>query len=470
MITTSGRSVLRRRDGLSGTVQAGIDGLAVIGISWWLIYLHVGVITREYLLLLLLLLVILAIVYDYMAIYRSNTSFTAKTFDLFKAWSLSFLLLASIGFATRQGDTFSRLLVAQLYVAGLLSHVLLHTLFHAIQHAWFRRRQDLDHALVIGQGNLANYLAAKINNNPWTGQKLVGAVRFDLEPTDAAEDEPSALPLLGDIGQLADIVEAHDVRVVYIVTPLRASKVLEDLYFTLLEHHLSVHWIPDIYSLRLVNHSVNEIAGIPVLTLSESPLTGTRLLLKSAEDKLLALLLLLAVAPVLAAVALAVKLDSPGPVFFRQARAGWNGRNFQIWKFRSMVVHQPEGETINQAQRDDPRITRVGAFIRRTSLDELPQLFNVLTGDMSLVGPRPHAIQHDQEYSKRIQDYFARHHIKPGITGLAQVRGFRGETTDINQMVKRVQSDIEYINKWSIWLDIAILFRTVTAFTGKNAY
>jgi putative colanic acid biosynthesis UDP-glucose lipid carrier transferase len=135
-----------------------------------------------------------------------------------------------------------------------------------------------------------------------------------------------------------------------------------------------------------------------------------------------------------------------------------------------MHVHLPENGVVQQAQKNDPRITRVGAFIRRTSLDELPQVFNVLAGEMSLVGPRPHAIQHDEEYSRRITDYFARHNIKPGITGLAQVRGYRGETKDIEQMIQRVESDIEYINNWSLGLDISILLRTTTALTGKNAY
>lgn len=207
-----------------------------------------------------------------------------------------------------------------------------------------------------------------------------------------------------------------------------------------------------------------------MLTLSETPLTGTRLLIKSIEDFVLSALLLLAISPLLAIIALAIKLDSPGPVFFKQARNGWSGKTFRIWKFRSMHVHQPENGVVKQATRNDPRVTRVGAFLRRTSLDELPQLLNVLGGSMSLVGPRPHAVQHDVEYSQRINSYFARHNIKPGITGLAQVRGFRGETTDIEMMRQRVEADIEYINNWSLWLDIVILLRTAGALTGRNAY
>lgn len=233
--------------------------------------------------------------------------------------------------------------------------------------------------------------------------------------------------MLGKIEDLDAIVTQHAIRTVYLVTPLAGSEVINDVYLKLLEKCIAVNWVPDIFSLRLINHSVREIAGIPVLTLSETPLTGMSLFLKNIEDRVLAALILLGISPILLVLAVVIKLDSPGPVFFRQERMGWTGESFRIWKFRSMKVHQPQGGVLQQAQKNDPRLTRIGAFIRRTSLDELPQLFNVLTGEMSLVGPRPHALQHDTQYSQDIVDYFARHNIKPGMTGLAQVRGFRGD-------------------------------------------
>lgn len=301
---------------------------------------------------------------------------------------------------------------------------------------------------------------------------MLGCVLVDKVEPQAGEgaEGKQRLPVLGHIAELDELVARHGIRTVYLVTPLGGSEVINDVYFKLLDKCIAVNWVPDIFSLRLINHSVREIAGIPVLTLSETPLTGMSLFLKNLEDRVLAALILLCASPVLLAVALAIKLDSRGPVFFRQERTGWTGEAFRIWKFRSMHVHQPEGGVVQQAQKNDPRLTRVGAFIRRTSLDELPQLFNVLTGEMSLVGPRPHALQHDTLYSQDIVDYFARHNIKPGMTGLAQVRGFRGETKDIEQMIQRVDSDIEYINNWSLWLDFVILVRTLNAFTGKQAY
>jgi putative colanic acid biosynthesis UDP-glucose lipid carrier transferase len=278
------------------------------------------------------------------------------------------------------------------------------------------------------------------------------------------------LDIIGPLDDMLAIIERDEVRTVYFAIPLSDSDLIENMYLQLLDHHVAVHWVPDIFSLLLVNHSVREIAGLPVLTLSETPLTGTRLLLKALEDRVLGTLILVLIAPVLLLIALAIKLDSQGPVFFRQARMGWSGRIFHIWKFRSMFVHQPEAGKVQQATRNDPRVTRVGAFLRKTSLDELPQLFNVLKGEMSLVGPRPHAVQHDELYSQGINAYFARHNIKPGITGLAQVRGLRGETIEIERMQQRIESDIEYINNWSLWLDLSILLRTFGALMGKNAY
>lgn len=475
-LTPSGkRSVLQRRSSISNTIQAALDGLAVLGVGYWLIVANIGLLTADYVIMLLLLMGALAVVYDYYAIYRSNTSFTIKAFAMFKAWTASFAFLIMMAFLTKKSEDYSRLLMGQYFILGFGAQMLLHLAMHSLQKTLLKHAHQPENAIIIGTGKLANYLFQKISSNPWLGERVLGCVPIkegDVAAAAAASQPESGKqpPVLGDLPDLDSLIDRHNINTAYFVTPLDGSKVIEDLYFNLLDKHVAVHWVPDIFSLRLVNHSVREIAGIPILTLSETPLTGTRLLLKTLEDFVLSLLILILIAPLLALIAVAIKIDSPGPVFFRQQRMGWNGRIFRIWKFRSMVVHQPKDGVIKQAEKNDPRVTRVGAFIRRTSLDELPQVFNVLMGEMSLVGPRPHAIQHDEEYSRRIADYFARHNIKPGITGLAQVRGFRGETRDIEQMIQRIESDIEYINNWSLWLDISILVRTTAAFTGKYAY
>lgn len=470
---TNSRTLLQRRSRLSNMIQQALDGAAVIGITWLLVNLHsndIGGLTNPYMIMLLLLLGILAITYDRFAIYRSNTHFVDKALNLLKAWTLTFLVLVVLAFLTKQSEVYSRYFIGQLYVIGYFAQLTLHFLVKIIYQKVIFHSQQYEKVLIVGQCRLANYLQQKISGNPWIGERVVGFVSLSRDIQSKSELSKSS-KVLGSVDDLTSLIDVHDISTIYIVTPLESSKALEDMYKAIHEKHVSIHWIPDIFSLRLVNHSVKEIAGIPVITLSETPLIGLRLLLKSVEDMALSILILLAISPILILIAIAIKLDSQGPVFFRQNRTGWSGKVFKIWKFRSMRVHQPdEGGKLKQAEKNDNRITRVGKFIRRTSLDELPQIFNVLVGDMSLVGPRPHAVQHDEEYSRRIFDYFARHNIKPGITGLAQVRGLRGETKDIDQMIQRIESDIEYINNWSVWLDISIILRTVLVVTGKDVY
>jgi len=478
----SPRSILKRRGSISTAVQSLLDMVAVLGLALLLVRKQIGGLTAEYSVLLLLLAMGMVFAYDQFGVYRSNSSFARKALTLFKAWSLAFAFLLLVGFATKQTDVFSRWLLGQLFVAGYLLQVLLHYISREVQMRLMHHAVPAENVLIVGTGKLARYLQHKISGNPWLNQRVVGCLELPSAAQSRAAKtggSPYESPdfgtlkepnVIGPLHEMLSIIDRHDVRTVYFAIPLAESDLIEDMYFQLLDRHVAVHWVPDIFSLLLVNHSVREMAGLPVLTLSETPLTGTRLLLKALEDMVLAILILLLISPLLLIIALAIKLDSPGPVFFRQARKGWSGKIFHIWKFRSMFVHQPEASMVQQATRNDPRITRVGAFLRKTSLDELPQVFNVLMGEMSLVGPRPHAVQHDEEYSQRIDSYFARHNIKPGITGLAQVRGLRGETSEIERMQQRIEADIEYINNWSLWLDLTILVRTLGALTGKNAY
>lgn len=467
------RSAVIRRRGSIADIQAVLDGLVVVGLCYMLVWRHIGALTAQYSVFVFLLLCTLGLMYDVFGIYRSNTNFTRKALQLLQAWSLTFFVLIALGFLTKQAESFSRLLLGQLFVYGYVYQVLLHLLVRMLSREVSRHAAEPNRALIVGTGRLALFLNQRIEANEWLGQQVVGLVRLDQEQgaeTGAQRrDFGAPAPCLGRLEQLMQLIELHNVRTVYFAIPLNASEIVESLYFKLLDHHVAVHWVPDIFSLRLVNHTVSEIAGVPVLTLSETPLIGTARMLKAAEDVVLSLVLLVLLAPLMAAIAIAIRLDSPGPVFFRQARLGWGGKRFHIWKFRSMYVHDDHG-VVAQARRGDPRITRVGAFLRRSSMDELPQIFNVIAGEMSLVGPRPHAVQHDLEYGRQIAHYFARHKIKPGITGLAQVRGHRGETREIDKMMLRVESDIEYINSWSLWLDLSILLRTVRALTGKNAY
>jgi putative colanic acid biosynthesis UDP-glucose lipid carrier transferase len=234
--------------------------------------------------------------------------------------------------------------------------------------------------------------------------------------------------------------------------------------------NVQVRLVPNIYGFQLLHHSITEVAGFPVINLMDSPLSGINAVVKALEDKILATLILLLASPIMILIAIGVKLSSPGPVLFKQKRGGLEKDEIRIWKFRSMKVHaEPEG-TITQAKPNDPRITPFGAFLRRTSLDELPQFFNVLRGEMSIVGPRPHALEHNEFYKKRIDPYLLRQRVKPGITGWAQINGLRGETGDLEKMEMRVKYDLYYINNWSLWFDLRIIFLSIfQIFRSQNA-
>ena len=233
----------------------------------------------------------------------------------------------------------------------------------------------------------------------------------------------------------------------------------------------NIRLVPDMFALRLINHGVSEVVGIPMLDLSASPITGEVRLIKALQDRMLGALILLLISPVMLAIALAIKLTSRGPVLYQQLRHGWNGEEIWVYKFRSMVVHAEQHGQVTQAQKNDTRITPLGAFLRRTSLDELPQFINVLQGRMSIVGPRPHAMAHNKHYQELVPGYALRHKVKPGITGWAQVNGFRGETDTLDKMEKRVEYDLYYIENVSLGLDLKIIVATVfKGFIHKNAY
>ncbi|PRA66510.1 undecaprenyl-phosphate glucose phosphotransferase [Pseudomonas sp. MYb187] len=270
---------------------------------------------------------------------------------------------------------------------------------------------------------------------------------------------------------LVSLVDEKAVHEVWLCLPLSADTTLRSVMYALRHHTVAVRFMPELGDLPLLNHKVSNIAGVYSLDLSCSPMDGPAAILKRIEDIVIGGVISLLILPVCLCIALAIKLSSPGPVVFKQYRTGINGRKFKVYKFRSMVVHQEGGGDVTQATRNDPRVTRIGAFLRRTSLDELPQFFNVLQGRMSIVGPRPHALAHNDYYKDLVESYMQRHKVKPGITGWAQVNGYRGETDTLDKMQKRVECDLWYIDNWTLALDIKIIFWTVfKGFTGKAAY
>ncbi|MFO2466258.1 undecaprenyl-phosphate glucose phosphotransferase [Pseudomonas sp. 15FMM2] len=402
--------------------------------------------------------------YTFSGVYRKRDSYLTGLGRLFMGWSMTMAALACMAFVCKADALFSRQVILNWAVFGFLGQALLYAPLHRFSKYYQRSRKSEHRTLIVGTGELALGLARKLSsleNLPLVGLVSTGAV------SPLAPDAPR---IAGAQEDLLELISLHDIRRLYITLPLNEAAKIEAMYIDLLGANVDVVWVPDLNSLTLLNHSVRVVDGLPAIYLNESPLTSqpTAALSKSLLEKSVALLAIILLSPVLALIALAVKLNSPGPILFKQDRHGWNGKVIQVWKFRSMRVH--DDHEVKQASRNDSRITAVGRFIRRTSLDELPQLFNVLQGHMALVGPRPHAIAHNNYYSGKILAYMARHRIKPGITGLAQINGCRGETDTIDKMQKRVEIDLKYINNWSLWLDLKILVKTPFTLLSKDIY
>ncbi len=310
-------------------------------------------------------------------------------------------------------------------------------------------------AVVVGAGPLGHKVARALRDS----QGVICLGYFDDRAPERLHPEAGAA-ILGTLPQLSEFVRDKGVREVYITLPLGSQPRIVELLEQVQGTTASLFFVPDVFGISIIQGRLQDISGVPVVGICETPFTGTNQLIKRVSDIVLATLILILISPILLAIAIGVKLSSPGPVIFKQKRNGLDGEEIVVYKFRSMRALD-NGAVVKQATKGDPRITRFGAFIRRTSLDELPQFINVLQGRMSIVGPRPHAVAHNEEYRKLIKAYMVRHKVKPGITGWAQVNGLRGETDTIDKMVARVEYDLEYLRNWSLALDLQIILRTV---------
>ncbi len=322
---------------------------------------------------------------------------------------------------------------------------------------------------IVGINELAFQLVENIDNSPELGLKFLGFYD-DRAAGRVPKIERDAGSKIGNLAELVEHARARRVDMVYITLPMRAEDRIRGILDELGDTTASVYIVPDFFVFELLHSRWTSISGLPIVSVFENPFYGIDGLVKRSLDVVLASLLLAATALPMLAIALLVKLTSPGPVLFRQKRYGLDGRQILVWKFRTMRVCE-DGPQVTQATRNDPRLTPIGGFLRGASLDELPQLFNVLQGTMSLVGPRPHANTHNEEYRKLIDGYMLRHKVKPGITGLAQVSGWRGETDTLEKMQNRVACDHRYIREWSLWMDVKILLRTLlVVLSRRNAY
>jgi len=374
-----------------------------------------------------------------------------------------FALLLALGFALKLGDLFPRNLLVSWFA---LTPVLLVIGDYWSTRALARTPSAHDRHIIIGANELGVELARRISQSVAAGT-FMGF--FDFRSPDRLP-QGSLQRFVGQCKDVAAFVRTHGVNAIYIALPMSNAPRIEEMLHEIRDTTASVYFVPDIFAFELVQARCVELHGIPMLAICDTPFHGMNALKKRGMDILLSSLGLMMGWPLMLAIAIGVKLSSPGPVLFKQRRYGLHGEQILVYKFRTMTVCE-DGAVVVQAAPQDDRTTAIGRFLRRTSMDELPQLFNVLQGKMSFVGPRPHAVAHNELYRKLISGYMIRHKVRPGMTGWAQVHGLRGETKAVEQMRLRVQYDLDYLRNWSIWLDFKIFFKTVgIVLRGRNAF
>ena len=387
--------------------------------------------------------------------------------DIATSWISLLLILALCGYATRSLGFFDfDVLVWWATITPLLQWL-----------AVFIGRKSLRYlsslpenrrtAVVVGAGALGVKVSRAFEARGDIGLSFLGY--FDDRADDRVDNE-AAGQRLGNLREVAPYVREQGVHEVYVTLPLGSQPRIVELLELVQGTTASVFFVPDVFGISIIQGRLQDMNGVPVVGLQETPFTGINRLVKRVSDVVLAALILVLISPLLLAIAIAVKLTSTGPLMFKQRRNGLDGEEIVVYKFRSMRT-QDDGAVIRQATKDDPRITPLGAFLRRSSLDELPQFINVLQGRMSIVGPRPHAVAHNEQYRQLIKAYMVRHKVKPGITGWAQIHGHRGETETIEKMQARVEYDLEYLRNWSLGLDLQIIARTIKlVFFDRQAY
>src|SRR5436305_906234 len=398
---------------------------------------------------------------------RFRQNLLAAAVDIVLSWVTLIGILALCGYATRSLGYFDDDALLAWLVATPGLQWLAVWIGSRVVRFQGSRPEARRSAVVVGAGSLGVKVARALVDSEDQGIDFVGY--FDDRTDDRVHDSASH-QRLGGLKDVAEYIRQHAIREVFITLPLGSQPRIVELLEQVQGTTASLFFVPDVFGISIIQGRLQDMNGVPVVGICETPFTGTNELVKRVSDIVLATLIIVLISPVLLALATGVKLSSPGPVIFKQRRNGLDGDEITVYKCRSMRSAD-NGPVVRQATKNDPRVTRFGAFLRRTSLDELPQFFNVLQGRMSIVGPRPHAVAHNEEYRRIIKAYMVRHKVKPGITGWAQVNGHRGETDTIEKMQARVEYDLEYLRNWSLGLDLQIIVRTIRlVFFDRNAY
>jgi putative colanic acid biosynthesis UDP-glucose lipid carrier transferase len=400
----------------------------------------------------LLGIVLYFLVAELRSMYRSSRlqTYASIVGKIISTWGFVAITLISIAFATKSSADFSRLTIGSWFlITPLLLAFERLCIYWLLRHLRKKGSNTRSYA-ILGDFVSANQLLTKMNALPWTGLSHVGSYEH--------------------LEELIYQVQSKGIDYVFLSYSGNQQEEIIGAINALADSTASVYLAPNVFLSDLLGSQWITLGNMPMITINDHPFYGTQWFLKKTEDVVLGSIFFVLTLPLMIVIAIGVKLSSPGPILFKQRRYGLNGETIQVLKFRTMTT-QDDGAIVVQATKDDARVTSLGKFLRRTSLDELPQFINVLQGGMSIVGPRPHAISHNEHYRKLINGYMLRHKVKPGITGWAQVNGLRGETDTLDKMKDRIDYDLYYINHWSIWLDLKIIVMTiVNGFTGKSAY
>ncbi|MDO9165412.1 MAG: undecaprenyl-phosphate glucose phosphotransferase [Rhodoferax sp.] len=440
------------RDNLLSIFESVVGPGAFVFSLWALAYYFEGEIYPPY---LILSVIVFALTFPGQA--RLQSSIPALIADIAVNWAGVAGLLLITGFATGYHREFSKsALITWLWLAPLTELGACFVLRIAAPML-LELQGPRQRAIIVGMNEQGLALADKIKHSPYARIELTGFV--DSRSADRLSS-PSPQNLLGKLSDLASLVQANRIQLIYLSLPMASQPRILQVLDELKDTTASIYFVPDMFVTDLIQGQPGSVCGMPIISVCDTPFKGADGALKRISDIVLSLLILVLISPLLLVIAVAVKMDSPGPVIFKQRRYGQDGEEILIYKFRSMTVTE-DGGTIKQAEKNDQRITRLGAFLRRSSLDELPQFVNVLQGRMSIVGPRPHAVAHNELYRKLIKGYMVRHKVKPGITGWAQVNGYRGETRTLDKMQGRIDFDLDYLRNWSLRLDIHIILKTI---------
>lgn len=456
----------------SGLV-AFFDGVTLVGTGVFIYLFYVGwhfPILDEYSLAIVLVTAVVILIFFQADLYRfSSICNPISHFQkILGIWALAFMVFLAIGFAFKISDQFSRVWCFSWFLSSAFLICLERYFLAFLIRRWASAGRFTQRIALVGSGEQAKKFLIQLKNGeePWVS--MIGV--FD-DRKERIGPSFMGFPVLGTLDDLVNFSRKNRVDDIILTLPWNAEKRLIEIIRRLEELPITVSLCSDLAGFLSLRPSYSFMGGVPMLDVVNKPLKGWKYFIKNAEDKFLGIFFLMVLLPLFLFIALAIKLESKGPVMFRQKRHGFNNKEFFIFKFRTMFHGRPSEEGVPQAKRGDPRVTRVGAFLRRTSLDELPQLLNVMGGTMSVIGPRPHAVEHNDKYCQTINSYFGRHRVKPGITGWAQVNGLRGETQTPGKMQARYDYDVHYIENWSVMLDIRILVMTLfVMISQKNAY